>query len=211
MLSFGLHWNPSNLLQKCFILGFYSYWAWVNLTKFNSCLNPFNCLDKETSQIAPSSYSVVDFALSLRKITGRRSSLESTAVAIWLVWWAVRSVASCTKLWKLFVVILNRIEGLHRFCGFYQVEALTHMNRATTVHAVRDSELAKLPEGALNSIKRRYPQVVTRLIHVLGQKILGNMQQVNGPLTGNYLFIWFLCVRIGLNLFLWIINCHKDN
>ncbi|XP_037535877.1 patatin-like phospholipase domain-containing protein 7 [Nematolebias whitei] len=63
------------------------------------------------------------------------------------------------------------------------VEALTHMNRATTVHAVRDSELAKLPEGALNSIKRRYPQVVTRLIHVLGQKILGNMQQVNGPLT----------------------------
>uniref|UniRef100_A0A8C9Y6Z4 lysophospholipase n=1 Tax=Sander lucioperca TaxID=283035 RepID=A0A8C9Y6Z4_SANLU len=60
------------------------------------------------------------------------------------------------------------------------VEALTHMNRATTVHAVRDSELAKLPEGALNSIKRRYPQVVTRLIHLLGQKILGNMQQVNG-------------------------------
>lgn len=58
------------------------------------------------------------------------------------------------------------------------------MNRATTVHAVRDSELAKLPEGALNSIKRRYPQVVTRLIHVLGQKILGNMQQVHGPLAG---------------------------
>lgn len=59
------------------------------------------------------------------------------------------------------------------------------MNRATTVHAIRDSELAKLPEGALNSIKRRYPQVVTRLIHLLGQKILGNMQQVNGPLAGN--------------------------
>uniref|UniRef100_A0A6Q2XP85 lysophospholipase n=1 Tax=Esox lucius TaxID=8010 RepID=A0A6Q2XP85_ESOLU len=63
------------------------------------------------------------------------------------------------------------------------VEALTHMNRATTVHAVRDSELAKLPEGALSSIKRRYPQVVTRLIHLLGQKILGNMQQVKGPLA----------------------------
>uniref|UniRef100_A0A665X3X3 lysophospholipase n=1 Tax=Echeneis naucrates TaxID=173247 RepID=A0A665X3X3_ECHNA len=61
------------------------------------------------------------------------------------------------------------------------VEALTHQNRATTVHAVRDSELAKLPEGALGSIKRRFPQVVTRLIHLLGQKIL---QQVNGPLTG---------------------------
>ncbi|KAM4616108.1 patatin-like phospholipase domain-containing protein 7 isoform 1-T2 [Polymixia lowei] len=65
------------------------------------------------------------------------------------------------------------------------VEALTHLNRATTVHAVRDSELAKLPEGALSSIKRRYPQVVTRLIHLLGQKILGNMQQANRPLAAH--------------------------
>ncbi|XP_055360193.1 patatin-like phospholipase domain-containing protein 7 isoform X2 [Betta splendens] len=65
------------------------------------------------------------------------------------------------------------------------VETLTHMNRATTVHAIRDSELAKLPEGALNSIKRRYPQVVTRLIHLLGQKILGSMQPVSRPLAGH--------------------------
>ncbi|XP_042079642.1 patatin-like phospholipase domain-containing protein 7a [Haplochromis burtoni] len=64
------------------------------------------------------------------------------------------------------------------------VEALTRQNRATTVHAVRDSELAKLPEGALCSIKRKFPQVVTRLIHLLGQKIL---QQVNGPLTARSL------------------------
>ena len=27
-------------------------------------------------------------------------------------------------------------------------------------------------------------KVVTRLIHLLGKKILGNMQQGNGPLTG---------------------------
>lgn len=40
-----------------------------------------------------------------------------------------------------------------------QVEALTRQPRATTVHAVRDTELAKLPEGTLNNIKRRYPQV----------------------------------------------------
>lgn len=40
-----------------------------------------------------------------------------------------------------------------------QVETLTHQPRATTVHAIRDSELAKLPTGALTSIKRRYPQV----------------------------------------------------
>lgn len=44
-------------------------------------------------------------------------------------------------------------------CALTQVEALTHQNRATTVHAVRDSELAKLPEGALSSIKRKFPQV----------------------------------------------------
>lgn len=39
------------------------------------------------------------------------------------------------------------------------MEALTRQPRATTVHAVRDTELVKLPEGTLNNIKRRYPQV----------------------------------------------------
>uniref|UniRef100_A0A8C3DRY3 lysophospholipase n=1 Tax=Corvus moneduloides TaxID=1196302 RepID=A0A8C3DRY3_CORMO len=62
------------------------------------------------------------------------------------------------------------------------VEALTRQPRATTVHAVRDTELAKLPEGTLNNIKRRYPQVVTRLIHLLSQKILGNLQQLRSGL-----------------------------
>ncbi|KFO76747.1 Patatin-like phospholipase domain-containing protein 7, partial [Cuculus canorus] len=62
------------------------------------------------------------------------------------------------------------------------VETLTHQPRATTVHAVRDSELAKLPEGALTSIKRKFPQVVTRLIHLLGEKILGSLQQGGHPL-----------------------------
>uniref|UniRef100_A0A671P103 lysophospholipase n=1 Tax=Sinocyclocheilus anshuiensis TaxID=1608454 RepID=A0A671P103_9TELE len=51
------------------------------------------------------------------------------------------------------------------------VEALTHQNRATTVHAVRDSELAKLPEGALSSIKRKFPQVSRSLaLHTPGSK-----------------------------------------
>lgn len=36
---------------------------------------------------------------------------------------------------------------------------MTKQPRATTVHAVRDTELVKLPEGTLNNIKRRYPQV----------------------------------------------------
>ncbi|XP_056601502.1 patatin-like phospholipase domain-containing protein 7 isoform X2 [Triplophysa dalaica] len=86
--------------------------------------------------------------------------------------------------------VIKKDDGKKELAGEYGrgdligvVEALTHMNRATTVHAVRDSELAKLPEGALKAIKRKYPQVVTRLIHLLGQKILGSMQQGNGPLS----------------------------
>ncbi|XP_040081590.1 patatin-like phospholipase domain-containing protein 7 isoform X2 [Oryx dammah] len=80
--------------------------------------------------------------------------------------------------------VIQKDDGKKRLAGEYGrgdlvgvVETLTRQARATTVHAVRDSELAKLPEGALNSIKRQYPQVVTRLIRLLGEKILGSLQQ----------------------------------
>lgn len=86
--------------------------------------------------------------------------------------------------------VIRKDDGKKRLAGEYGrgdligvVETLTQQARATTVHAVRDSELAKLPAGALTSIKRRYPQVVTRLIHLLGEKILGSLQQ--GPCTGH--------------------------
>ncbi|XP_023555995.1 patatin-like phospholipase domain-containing protein 7 [Octodon degus] len=85
--------------------------------------------------------------------------------------------------------VIRKEDGKKRLAGEYGrgdligvVEMLTHQARATTVHAVRDSELAKLPAGALTSIKRTYPQVVTQLIHLLGEKILGSLQQ--GPATG---------------------------
>lgn len=55
------------------------------------------------------------------------------------------------------------------------VEMVTHTKRSTTVIAVRDSELAKLPEGLFNAIKLKYPIVVTRLINLLGHRILGNI------------------------------------
>lgn len=58
----------------------------------------------------------------------------------------------------------------------FQVEMVTHTKRSTTVIAVRDSELAKLPEGLFNAIKLRYPIVVTRLITLLGHRILGTWQ-----------------------------------
>lgn len=55
------------------------------------------------------------------------------------------------------------------------VEVLTEAPRATTMVAVRDTELAKLPVGLLNVIKIKHPVVVTRLIHLLGHRILGSM------------------------------------
>lgn len=57
------------------------------------------------------------------------------------------------------------------------VEMVTQTPRSTTVMAVRDSELAKLPEGLFNVIKLRYPIVVTRLINLLGHRILGTWKQ----------------------------------
>jgi len=39
------------------------------------------------------------------------------------------------------------------------VEVLTQTDRATTMRAVRDTELAQIPDDLLHHIKRRYPQV----------------------------------------------------
>lgn len=62
------------------------------------------------------------------------------------------------------------------------VEMVTQTPRSTTVMAVRDSELAKLPEGLFNAIKLRFPIVVTRLINLLGHRILGSWQKPSiGP------------------------------
>ncbi|KAG8238711.1 hypothetical protein J437_LFUL015269 [Ladona fulva] len=66
--------------------------------------------------------------------------------------------------------------ALEKFIEFL-VEMVTQTTRGTTVMAVRDSELAKLPEGLFNAIKLRYPIVVTRLITLLGHRILGSWQK----------------------------------
>lgn len=52
---------------------------------------------------------------------------------------------------------------------------------ATTVHAIRDTELACLPSGLLNTIKLKQPQVVSRLIQVLGERILGSYNRFTTP------------------------------
>lgn len=66
------------------------------------------------------------------------------------------------------------------------VEMITETGRTTTVLAVRDSELAKLPEGLFNAIKLRYPIVVTKLISLLSHRILGTMQTRTGTSTAPF-------------------------
>ncbi|XP_041368737.1 patatin-like phospholipase domain-containing protein 7 [Gigantopelta aegis] len=82
--------------------------------------------------------------------------------------------------------VITRTGGKKELVGEYGrgelvgiVEVLTQTERATTVMAVRDTELAKMPSGLLNLIKRKYPYIVTRLIHLLGQRILGSLQNQN--------------------------------
>ena len=58
---------------------------------------------------------------------------------------------------------------------------MTNSTCATTVHAIRDTELACLPSGLLNTIKLKQPQVVSRLIQVLGERILGSYSRVTTP------------------------------
>ncbi|CAG0919167.1 unnamed protein product [Notodromas monacha] len=57
------------------------------------------------------------------------------------------------------------------------VELLTKTKRGTTVITVRDSEVAKLSDGLLNYLKYRFPMVVTKLIQLLGHRILGTWQK----------------------------------
>ncbi|XP_065179581.1 patatin-like phospholipase domain-containing protein 7 [Sycon ciliatum] len=59
-------------------------------------------------------------------------------------------------------------------------EVLTGAEYGTTVHAVRDTEIAVIPRGLLNYIKRQYPQVVSVLIHWLGQRVIGSYRRSGG-------------------------------
>ena len=73
---------------------------------------------------------------------------------------------------------------------------LVHQPWDLNQHAIlpcRDTELAQIPDELLNLIKRRFPQVVTRLIHLLGQRILGSLQgsrtHIYSSLSGKYSYI----------------------
>ena len=66
-----------------------------------------------------------------------------------------------------------------------------------------------MPESLLNLMKRKHPQIVTRLIHLLGQRILGNLQgrpgvTLMGTSTDSFTDIFYFataslfCVRVRL-------------
>ncbi|XP_048732326.2 patatin-like phospholipase domain-containing protein 7 isoform X2 [Ostrea edulis] len=79
--------------------------------------------------------------------------------------------------------VITKEDGKKELVGEYGrgelvgiVEVLTEAKRTTTIMAIRDTECAKLPAELLNLIKRKYPQIVTRLIHLLGERLLGQLQ-----------------------------------
>ena len=55
-------------------------------------------------------------------------------------------------------------------CGI--VETLTGAKRSTTLLAVRDTEIAKIPGGLIYSIKLKFPKVISKLINLLGKRLL---------------------------------------
>jgi lysophospholipid hydrolase len=71
--------------------------------------------------------------------------------------------------------VLLREFGRHELVG--ELEVLTETARTTTVHAVRDAELAKVPAGLLHLVKHRHPRVATHLMRLMSERLL---QLVNG-------------------------------
>jgi len=65
------------------------------------------------------------------------------------------------------------------------VETLLNTSRKTTVIAVRDSEVAKIPAGLIDAIKTRYPVVLLRLLKLLGEKLQQSWEDSNDPIKAN--------------------------
>lgn len=56
------------------------------------------------------------------------------------------------------------------------LEVLTNAPRATSIHAVRDTELAKIPAGLLHLVKHRYAEVATHLMRIMSERLLRLVQ-----------------------------------
>lgn len=129
-------------------------------------LNLANCVVRRLSPLARQCDFALDwvFLESGRAIYRQEESSDSTYIVLS---GRLRSVITHTKSGKKEIV---GEYGKGDLIGI--VEMITETSRTTTVMAVRDSELAKLPQGLFNAIKLRYPIVVTKLINLLSHRIL---------------------------------------
>ena len=69
------------------------------------------------------------------------------------------------------------------------VETLLNTTRKTTVIAVRDTEVAKIPAGLIEAIKTRYPVVLIRLLKLLGEKLQQSWEESKDPLKFRFFFV----------------------
>ncbi|CAH8434435.1 unnamed protein product [Heterobilharzia americana] len=76
----------------------------------------------------------------------------------------------------------NMPDGGHRIVGELGrgdlvgfLEVISQQPRIYTVMAIRDSELAQIPSHLLHYLKNKVPQVLTHIIQLLSDKLLGNL------------------------------------
>ncbi|KAF6034080.1 PNPLA6 [Bugula neritina] len=58
-------------------------------------------------------------------------------------------------------------------------EVITRTKRSMTAMAVRDTELAQVPAQLLEHIRQVYPQIITRLYHLLGNRLMGMQMRID--------------------------------
>ncbi|XP_067941104.1 patatin-like phospholipase domain-containing protein 7 isoform X1 [Watersipora subatra] len=93
----------------------------------------------------------------------------------------------------LYIILNGRIrtimegnEGQNSVSGEYGkgeligiAEVITRQKRGMTAMAVRDTELAQVPSQLLEHIRQIYPQIITRLYHLLGDRLLGMQMRMD--------------------------------
>ncbi|AAS52807.1 AER124Wp [Eremothecium gossypii ATCC 10895] len=66
-------------------------------------------------------------------------------------------------------------------CSFGEVEVLTAMNRVSTVVAVRDTELARIPRTLFEVLALEHPSIMIRVSRLVAHKILQRSSDIREP------------------------------
>ncbi|CAL8092126.1 unnamed protein product [Calicophoron daubneyi] len=64
------------------------------------------------------------------------------------------------------------------------LEVVCSQSRIYTVIAIRDSEVARVPAALMQHLREKVPQVLSRIVRLLSNKLLGNMTATQGTATG---------------------------